>query len=141
LPAVLIPYPTATDNHQFHNARAFEATGAARLLEQKTATPELLVQLLLELLEKPAVRERMQDALTRWHAPRAAEQIAEAMLVEVGVGAGESRHADRQSCSSPVSRILKTRDDSKASGPTQAGRLQIGHGVASRTPLPAGRVA
>ena len=40
VPAVLVPYPAATDNHQFHNARAFEATGAARLLEQKTATPE-----------------------------------------------------------------------------------------------------
>lgn len=46
VPAVLIPYPVASDNHQFHNARAFEATGAARLLEQKAGSPELLVQLL-----------------------------------------------------------------------------------------------
>jgi UDP-N-acetylglucosamine--N-acetylmuramyl-(pentapeptide) pyrophosphoryl-undecaprenol N-acetylglucosamine transferase len=141
LPAVLIPYPAATDNHQFHNARAFEATGAARLLEQKTATPELLVQLLLELLEKPAVHERMRNALTRWHAPHAAEQIAEAMLVEVGVGAGESWHADHQSCTPPVSRIPKTRDDSKAAGSARAGRLQIGREAACRTPLPAGRDA
>ena len=94
VPAVLIPYPTATDNHQFHNARAFEATGAARLLEQKTATPELLVQLLSDLIEKPAVHEKMQSALAQWHAPHAAEQIAEAMLAAVGAGAGEGCHAD-----------------------------------------------
>ena len=141
LPAVLIPYPTATDNHQFHNARAFEATGAARLLEQRTATPELLVQLLLELLEKPPVHERMQNALARWHEPRAAELIAEAMLVEVGVGADESWPADRQSCSPPVSRIPKPRDESKAARRAQVGRLQIVQEVASRTPLPTRRAA
>jgi UDP-N-acetylglucosamine--N-acetylmuramyl-(pentapeptide) pyrophosphoryl-undecaprenol N-acetylglucosamine transferase len=141
LPAVLVPYPAATDNHQFHNARAFEATGAARLLEQKTATPELLSQLVLDLLEKPAVHEKMQNALARWHAPRAAEQIAEAMLAAVGVGAGESWHADPQSCSLPLSRIPTTKDDPEASAPPRAGRLQIGRKAAYRTPLPAGRVA
>ena len=141
LPAVLVPYPAATDNHQFHNARAFEATGAARLLEQRTATPELLVQLLLDLLEKPAVHEKMQDALARWHAPRAAEQIAEAMLVEVGVGAGASWHADRQACSPSLSQIPKTEDDSRAAGPPQGGRLQIVRKAAYRTPVPARRVA
>jgi UDP-N-acetylglucosamine--N-acetylmuramyl-(pentapeptide) pyrophosphoryl-undecaprenol N-acetylglucosamine transferase len=76
VPAVLIPYPTATDNHQFHNARAFEASGAARLLEQRSATPELLSQLLSDLIEKPSVRESIQDALVQWHAPQAAEQMA-----------------------------------------------------------------
>ena len=40
LPSLLVPFPAAADNHQFYNARAFEATGAARLLEQKNATPE-----------------------------------------------------------------------------------------------------
>ena len=78
--SVLIPFPAATDNHQFFNARAFEETGAARLLEQKAATAETLVRLMLELLEDSAVRERMQAALAKWHMPRAAEQIAETML-------------------------------------------------------------
>ena len=40
LPCLLVPFPAAADNHQFHNARAFEETGAARLLEQRDATPE-----------------------------------------------------------------------------------------------------
>ena len=141
VPAVLVPYPTASDNHQFHNARAFEATGAARLLEQKTATPELLSQLVLDLLEKPAVHEKMRNALARWHAPRAAEQIAEAILAAVGVGAGESWQADPQSFSPPLSRTPTTKDDPQASGSPRAGRLQMRRKAAYRTPLPAGRVA
>ena len=85
VPAVLVPYPTATDNHQFHNARALEASGAARLLEQKSATPDTLADLLWDLIEKPLVREKMQNALGQWHTPGAAERIADAILRSVGV--------------------------------------------------------
>jgi UDP-N-acetylglucosamine--N-acetylmuramyl-(pentapeptide) pyrophosphoryl-undecaprenol N-acetylglucosamine transferase len=140
VPAVLIPYPTATDNHQFHNARAFEATGAARLLEQKTATPELLVQLLSDLIEKPAVHEKMQNALSQWHAPHAAEQIAEAMLAAVKAGVGEGCRTDFRSVAAPGSLTGETRDKPKASGPSQVSRLRSARTTASRTPLPAGRV-
>jgi UDP-N-acetylglucosamine--N-acetylmuramyl-(pentapeptide) pyrophosphoryl-undecaprenol N-acetylglucosamine transferase len=81
VPSVLIPYPTATDDHQFHNARAFERTGAARLLEQKAATPEALAAVLADLVENPAARTPMQEALARWHSPGAASQIAESILL------------------------------------------------------------
>lgn len=80
VPSALIPFPAATDNHQFFNAKAFEETGAARLLEQKTATAESLVRLMLELIDDTGVRDRMQAALAKWHMPRAAEQIAETIL-------------------------------------------------------------
>ena len=80
LPALLVPFPAATDNHQFHNARAFEATGAAQLLEQRNATPENVSSLLRELVEDAAAREEMKTALARWHAPNAAAQIAGLIL-------------------------------------------------------------
>jgi len=83
LPSLLVPFPAAADNHQFFNARAFEATGAARVLEQKDATPEKVVAMLLELVENPAARSKIQTALAQWHAPRAAEQIAEIMLAAI----------------------------------------------------------
>ena len=83
LPSLLVPYPTAAANHQFYNARAFEATGAARLLEQKNATPEKVAALLCELIEGPAARAKIQAALAQWHAPKAAEQIAEILLEAV----------------------------------------------------------
>jgi UDP-N-acetylglucosamine--N-acetylmuramyl-(pentapeptide) pyrophosphoryl-undecaprenol N-acetylglucosamine transferase len=83
LPSLLVPFPAAADNHQFHNAREFEATGAARLLEQKNATPEKLVALLCELVEGQAARTKIQAALAQWHTPKAAEQIAEIMLAAI----------------------------------------------------------
>ena len=97
LPSLLVPYPTAADNHQFYNARAFEAAGAARVLEQKNATPEKVAALLCELIEAPAARVKIQAALAQWHAPKAAEQIAEIMLEAVArcrkAGAGHSHPA------------------------------------------------
>jgi hypothetical protein len=125
VPAVLVPYPTATDNHQFHNARAFEATGAARLLEQRSASPETLAQLLLDIVEKPAMHEKMQSALAQWHAPHAAEQIAEAILAPAGVEAGEGCRADSQLAASPASRMEDTGNNPKSSGSSRASRLQV----------------
>jgi len=84
LPPLLVPFPYAADNHQFHNARAFTETGAARLLEQKDATPEKVASLLTELMENETVREMIQSALAQWHAPKAAAQIVEMMLKVVG---------------------------------------------------------
>jgi UDP-N-acetylglucosamine--N-acetylmuramyl-(pentapeptide) pyrophosphoryl-undecaprenol N-acetylglucosamine transferase len=83
LPALLVPYPAAADNHQFHNARAWEMTGAARLLEQKNATPEKVAAALGELVENETTRGAVQAALAQWHTPHAAEQIVEFMLQAV----------------------------------------------------------
>jgi UDP-N-acetylglucosamine--N-acetylmuramyl-(pentapeptide) pyrophosphoryl-undecaprenol N-acetylglucosamine transferase len=141
VPAVLVPYPAATDNHQFHNARAFEATGAARLLEQKTATPETLVQLLADLLEKPAVHEEMRNALARLDAPHAAEQIAEAMLSALAAKAGEGCPTDSWPAASLRSQSADTGGKSKTSEPTKAGRLQISNLRGCESALPAGRRA
>ncbi len=80
VPSVLIPFPAATDNHQFFNAKAFEESGAARLLEQKTATPETLARQISDLIDDNTVREETQAALAKWHTPQAAGQIAEMML-------------------------------------------------------------
>jgi UDP-N-acetylglucosamine--N-acetylmuramyl-(pentapeptide) pyrophosphoryl-undecaprenol N-acetylglucosamine transferase len=80
LPSVLIPYPTAADNHQFHNARAFVQSGAARSIQQGGATPELLAREILELLRDPRQRGAMQGALARWHKPDAAAGIADLIL-------------------------------------------------------------
>jgi UDP-N-acetylglucosamine--N-acetylmuramyl-(pentapeptide) pyrophosphoryl-undecaprenol N-acetylglucosamine transferase len=84
LPSLLIPFPAAADNHQFFNARAFETTGAARLLEQKNSTPEKVAAILAELVENETARSKMQSALAQWHSPKAAEQIAGIILETVG---------------------------------------------------------
>ena len=80
LPVLLVPFPAAADNHQFFNASVFEKTGAAKLLEQKCSTPEKVAAILTELVENEVTRSKMQSALAQWHAPKAAEQIAENIL-------------------------------------------------------------
>ncbi len=106
VPAILVPYPTAVDNHQLHNARSFEEAGAARVLEQKTATPMRLAQMLIELVQDARVREQMQGALARCHTPRAAEQIAAAMLRGMGVELVEGRTTERHEPFTRTSKAL-----------------------------------
>jgi len=83
VPAVLIPYPTATDNHQFHNARALTDAGAALLLEQAGATGQSLAAMAGRLLRDDQARKAMADELIRWHSPHAAELIADRILALV----------------------------------------------------------
>jgi UDP-N-acetylglucosamine--N-acetylmuramyl-(pentapeptide) pyrophosphoryl-undecaprenol N-acetylglucosamine transferase len=83
LPALLVPFPVAADNHQWHNARAFEETGAAQLLEQRQATPEKISQALRELMEDTEERKAIKAALARWHAPKAAQLVADRILQSV----------------------------------------------------------
>jgi len=102
LPSLLVPYPFAADDHQMHNARAFVDSGAALLLEQKNATPEKVCEVLVKLVEDPTARQAMQTALAKWHAPRAAEQIADTILDRVArVAARQSSPLAQCSCGNP----------------------------------------
>lgn len=106
LPAVLIPFPAATDNHQFHNARAFEETGAARILEQRQARPEDFANILGELMGDPIVRQKMRASLASWHKPQAADQIAQAILEEVRMRCGLGDSASEVKKGTRVSGLL-----------------------------------
>lgn len=85
VPAVLVPLPTAADNHQFFNARAFAQSGAARLLDQRTATPEQLVEHLIELSGPGEQRAKARTALAAWHTPSAAADIAAHIIASLPV--------------------------------------------------------
>jgi UDP-N-acetylglucosamine--N-acetylmuramyl-(pentapeptide) pyrophosphoryl-undecaprenol N-acetylglucosamine transferase len=80
LPPVLIPYPTATDDHQLHNAQALAEIGAAFVMEQRGATGERLAQWVRRMVEDADERSRMASALGRWHQAGAAELIAERVI-------------------------------------------------------------
>jgi UDP-N-acetylglucosamine--N-acetylmuramyl-(pentapeptide) pyrophosphoryl-undecaprenol N-acetylglucosamine transferase len=77
VPALLVPFPAAADNHQFFNAAAFAASGAAKMVEQSQAAPEIVAAALIDLVENNGARSNMRAALIPWHAPEAAAQIAE----------------------------------------------------------------
>ncbi len=80
LPAVLVPFPQAADNHQWHNARAMVDAGAARLVEQSLLAPPRLVSVLGELVCDREAAGRMREALRSWDRPLAAADIATAIL-------------------------------------------------------------
>jgi hypothetical protein len=80
VPAVVIPFPAATDDHQTQNAKAFASTGAVHVLAQQAATAEDLAKLLGRLAADATERERMRVGLAQWHKPDAAERIAESIL-------------------------------------------------------------
>jgi UDP-N-acetylglucosamine--N-acetylmuramyl-(pentapeptide) pyrophosphoryl-undecaprenol N-acetylglucosamine transferase len=80
LPALLVPFPAAADNHQFFNAQIFETSGAAWLLEQKNSTSDKVAVTLARLIEDAPLRLAMQSALSQWHAPQSAELIADHIL-------------------------------------------------------------
>jgi UDP-N-acetylglucosamine--N-acetylmuramyl-(pentapeptide) pyrophosphoryl-undecaprenol N-acetylglucosamine transferase len=62
LPAVLVPLPTAADDHQTLNARFVEAAGAAVVVAQAGLTPENLAGVLAGLLAAPEKLDRMSRA-------------------------------------------------------------------------------
>jgi UDP-N-acetylglucosamine--N-acetylmuramyl-(pentapeptide) pyrophosphoryl-undecaprenol N-acetylglucosamine transferase len=82
LPAILVPYPIAADDHQVHNARAFVQSGAAAMILQAQLNADALVPVALELLEDSAKRSRIVEALGKWHTPDCAEKIAHKILSE-----------------------------------------------------------
>ena len=53
-PAILIPYPHATDDHQAANARAVEAAGGAWMISEDVLSAESLAQRIEQVLNDPA---------------------------------------------------------------------------------------
>ena len=81
LPALLIPYPAAADNHQFYNAKAFVDSGAALMLEQRTSTPAQFAEAVRTLLQDKLLVLQMRGRLQELHRPDAAELIAQKIML------------------------------------------------------------
>jgi UDP-N-acetylglucosamine--N-acetylmuramyl-(pentapeptide) pyrophosphoryl-undecaprenol N-acetylglucosamine transferase len=77
-PAILVPYPHATADHQTLNARHFERGGGALLVPE--AELERVPALVEELLADRGRLVAMRTAMLRMARPRAAEEIAEELI-------------------------------------------------------------
>jgi UDP-N-acetylglucosamine--N-acetylmuramyl-(pentapeptide) pyrophosphoryl-undecaprenol N-acetylglucosamine transferase len=75
--SVLVPFALAADDHQTSNARALEAAGAARMIEEKDLTPERLAAVVTELLADPAKLTAMEEAARSLARPDAAARVAD----------------------------------------------------------------
>lgn len=77
LPALLIPYPFAADDHQAANAEALSEAGAALRIESRPLDPQRLMQEVRTLQANPEQLITMSQAATTRARPDAAEQIVE----------------------------------------------------------------
>ena len=75
--SILVPFPYAVDDHQTANARDLEAAGAALVLPQAQATPELLAEHIASLLSDEDRLARMAAAARALGRPDAHHQIAD----------------------------------------------------------------
>jgi UDP-N-acetylglucosamine--N-acetylmuramyl-(pentapeptide) pyrophosphoryl-undecaprenol N-acetylglucosamine transferase len=90
LPALLVPYPHAADDHQTANARAAEQAGAAIVLPSRPLAAGDVLRALAELAGDPGRLAAMAAASARLARPDAAARIVEACAAW-----GQGREADR----------------------------------------------
>lgn len=77
-PAILVPYPHATSDHQTLNARHFERGGGAIVVDEKDL--DEVPGLVQELLGDPPRLALMGEAMRAMARPQAAEEIAEELI-------------------------------------------------------------
>ena len=78
-PAILVPFPFATDDHQLRNAEAFERAGAATLVLDRDFTGAKLVDLVQTLARDRDALERMGEKARQFAHPEAARRAAEVL--------------------------------------------------------------
>jgi UDP-N-acetylglucosamine--N-acetylmuramyl-(pentapeptide) pyrophosphoryl-undecaprenol N-acetylglucosamine transferase len=79
-PAILIPYPHATGDHQATNARWMADGGAAVVIPDRELTPQRLSAAIAELLADEDRLRAMSTAARRLAKPEAAERIADEVM-------------------------------------------------------------
>ncbi|WP_114228434.1 MULTISPECIES: undecaprenyldiphospho-muramoylpentapeptide beta-N-acetylglucosaminyltransferase [Sphingomonas] len=79
-PAILIPLPIATDDHQTANAREMARAGGARMIPQPDFTPEMLARQIEALAADPEALANAAARALSVGRPRAAQDLAD--LVE-----------------------------------------------------------
>jgi UDP-N-acetylglucosamine--N-acetylmuramyl-(pentapeptide) pyrophosphoryl-undecaprenol N-acetylglucosamine transferase len=79
-PAILIPLPSATDNHQVSNAREMAKAGGARMILQKKFTPVELAKQMQKLGLEPEALARAAERAKAVGRPDATRDLAD--LVE-----------------------------------------------------------
>ena len=78
-PAILIPLPTAAEDHQTANAQMVAARGGGRYLAQTAATPESLAAEIGCWLAQPASIQPWGEAIRSLARPQAAQTLATAL--------------------------------------------------------------
>jgi UDP-N-acetylglucosamine--N-acetylmuramyl-(pentapeptide) pyrophosphoryl-undecaprenol N-acetylglucosamine transferase len=87
-PSILVPFPAAADDHQWHNAQALQARGAAIAIRESELSPELLSEHVTRLLSQPELRRTMADAARSLGRPDAAAAVVDDLCAWLGGSSG-----------------------------------------------------
>jgi UDP-N-acetylglucosamine--N-acetylmuramyl-(pentapeptide) pyrophosphoryl-undecaprenol N-acetylglucosamine transferase len=83
-PAILVPLPDATDQHQLRNAEAFTKAGAAQVVPDHQMDGGRLFEEVGRLSSQPALVKRMGEQARKFAHPDAARRAAEAVETAAG---------------------------------------------------------
>ena len=90
-PAILVPLPTAMDDHQSWNAAILAEAGAGWRVAQKDLDPERLAETIRQVLSDPAALAECARAAQRLAVPHAAKNLAD--MVELLARPSSNRQA------------------------------------------------
>jgi UDP-N-acetylglucosamine--N-acetylmuramyl-(pentapeptide) pyrophosphoryl-undecaprenol N-acetylglucosamine transferase len=93
-PAVLVPFPAATDDHQRRNAEVLEGAGAAVVLDQASLSGAALADTVRALAADRPRLARMGEAMRGFARPDAAGAIVDRVLTLAGLGAAPAAGTD-----------------------------------------------
>lgn len=99
-PAVLVPYPHATGDHQTHNARALERAGGAVVVPDDALDGARLAGVVQPWLDAAEVRRGVAAAARDFGRPDAAVTLA-SVILEVAGDAGRRGAAEEPSVDDP----------------------------------------
>ncbi len=83
IPAILIPYPYAAEDHQEYNARSLEENGAARVILDHNLTTDTLFEVLTELVGDEQQLKKMARASKKLGRPDAVKNLV-SLIKELG---------------------------------------------------------
>ena len=84
-PAILIPYPAATDDHQTANARDMTKAGGARTIQQTNFTPSVLARQIEAMAADPVALNNAAARALSVGRPHAARDLAD-LVERIGNG-------------------------------------------------------
>lgn len=79
-PAVLVPSPYVTDNHQEHNARAVEHGGGAKVILEGELNTKIIHNTVSDIIDSPKKLAEMAEASRKMGVPDSSERICNEIL-------------------------------------------------------------
>ena len=80
LPSILVPYPYAAEDHQYHNAKVYDNAWAARVVRQAELEQFDLHEYVSRLFADPEQLTKMSEAAKSLADLKASEKIAKKII-------------------------------------------------------------